>query len=65
MEECWLTKPYDLPDSVLELEEVTQVDVDVVRFLSLCVRGHSTPPLLGLHTESIAREQETANKNIN
>jgi hypothetical protein len=28
MEECWLTKPYDLPDSVVELEEVTLVDVE-------------------------------------
>jgi hypothetical protein len=27
MEECWLTKPNDLPDSVVELEEVT-LDVE-------------------------------------
>ena len=65
MEECWLTKPYDLPDSVLELEEVTLVGRERGPVLSLCVIGHSTPPLLGLRTESIAREQETANKNIN
>jgi hypothetical protein len=64
MEECWLTKPHDLPDSVLELEEVTLVDV--VRFLSLC----ESEGIQFLHCsayvrESIAREQETANKKIN
>jgi hypothetical protein len=36
MEECWLTRPYDLSDAEAELEEVTLVEVDVVRFLNLC-----------------------------
>ncbi len=64
MEECWLTKPYDLPDSVFELEEVTLVDVDVVRFLSLC----ESEGIQLLHCSAYIRsrrEQETANKNIN
>ena len=54
------------PGAVLQLDEVTLVDVDVVRFLSLC----ESEGIQFLHCsayvrESIAREQETANKKIN
>jgi len=34
MEECWLTKRCDLPDSVLDLEEVMLVNVDGLRFMN-------------------------------
>src|SRR5713226_1969124 len=59
MEECWLTKPHDLPDAVLELRELTLADV--VRFLSLCEsEGIQTPPLLSLHTRADRQGAGTA-----
>src|SRR5258708_9816375 len=61
MEECWLTKSCDLSDSVLQLEKVNAGGRGSVPEHQR-VRGHSTPPLLGLQREWIARGQETTNK---
>jgi hypothetical protein len=57
MEECWLTKPYEFHNSVLDLEVTL---MGVVRFLSPCEsKGIQLLHCPAVMREWIAREQET------